>query len=337
MADIIYLIIGVVAGLVAGSILVFLLPYQTLRHSRRRDQMELAEAQAKNNELQSAMLEEQSKAYQARQALLMQQKRLENELAEAGRRQAEMERQSADLSAQSDQRRHAQIDEIAQLHDTITRLEQEQEALQDRFAQENTEWERERQSLLLQNAQLDDQLGALRRDKMALDNRLEQQHEAWERERLALQIQMNTLEDNLTLQKARTGHGLQTMLPDNAQLLEQLRAEATMELNRRQAAWDEERQTMQERMERLQAERQALRDQVTANSDTAKESSRESRLEEIEALRQLLVQARREQRNLEEKLVARDRQAEQERGALEGEIEQLMDRLLRLHREHGSG
>ena len=36
---------------------------------------------------------------------------------------------------------------------------------------------------------------------------------------------------------------------------------------------------------------------------------------------------------LEEKLAARERQAEQERSALETEIEQLMEQLLRMHRE----
>jgi flagellin-like hook-associated protein FlgL len=34
-------------------------------------------------------------------------------------------------------------------------------------------------------------------------------------------------------------------------------------------------------------------------------------------------------------MAARDRQAEQERGALEAEIEQLMERFLRMHNERG--
>ena len=55
--------------------------------------------------------------------------------------------------------------------------------------------------------------------------------------------------------------------------------------------------------------------------------------EQVHELRQQLEQAQQECQHLEEKLVARNHQAEQERSALEAEIEQLMDRLLRLHRE----
>ena len=81
MADMVYLMIGIVAGLVVGGVIIYLLPYQTLRGEHTRMQAELMEVQARSNELQSALLEEQSKGYQGRQTILMRQKRLENDLA----------------------------------------------------------------------------------------------------------------------------------------------------------------------------------------------------------------------------------------------------------------
>lgn len=47
--------------------------------------------------------------------------------------------------------------------------------------------------------------------------------------------------------------------------------------------------------------------------------------EEVQKLQQQCEQERQERKNLEEKLAARERQAEQERSALETEIEQLME------------
>lgn len=334
MADLIYLIIGVIAGLIVGGTLIYLLPYQTVRREQAMLQTDLAEAQAKNNQLQSNLLDGQSHTYQARQAALLQQRRLESELAEAGERQSELERQSAEIKAYADQRQEQAGREAALLRNTIARLEQEQEALQDRFARQGTEWDRERQSLLLQIAQFDGQMQTLQQDRLTLDNRFEQQRDSWEEERLALQIQMNTLEDTLTLQKARAGQGLPA---DSAQGAEQIRADAEAELKRRQTAWDDERQALQGQIERLQAERQSLRERVAqAAAETTPEGPQSSHAEEAQELRRQLDRQRQERKNLEEKLAAREQRAEQERGALEAEIEQLMERLLRLHREHNA-
>lgn len=330
MTEILYLVIGAIAGGMA----ILLLPYRSLRGARARIYAELVGSQTKNNELQSAMIEQQSTAYQARQALLAQQKRLEGDLHQAHARHAELERQRDDATTQIEQQKQAYLRETTQLRDAITRMEQEQIALQDRFAQESTQWDRERQSLLLHIAQVDDQLRILRQDKAAQDARHEQQNEVWERERLALQIQMNTLEDNLTLQKARAGQT--TLSPDSALLVEQLRAEATADLNRQRVVWEEERQALQEQMERLQAERRSLREQVaSAGLEIEMKSFRPSSAEEQGAQdwRQLLEHERQERHALAEKLEARDRQSERERAALEAEIEQLMERLLRMHRE----
>jgi chromosome segregation ATPase len=337
MTDIIILIIGVVAGLVAGGLLIYLLPYRILRDAHQRTQVEVTEAQAKNNELQVTMLQEQSKAYQARQALLSQQKRLEGDLTEARQQHAELERQFADLKAQQDQQQQAYLAEVKQLRVTIARLEQEQMALQDRFARESAEWDQERQNLLLSGTQIDDQTQQLRQEKVALETRLEQQHDAWERERLALQIQVNTLEDNLALQKARAGHALNALPPDSARLVEQVRSEASAELNQQRLAWQAERQALKEQVERLQAERQAPRDRAAAELAMELEEASPSGSGEqgLQDLRRELKQARQAHRNLEERFAVRVRQAEQERSALEGEIEQLMERLLRVQRERG--
>lgn len=317
MTEILYLVIGAIVG----GIVILLLPYQSLRRARARDYVELVDLQTKNNELQSTMIEQQSTAYQARQALLSQQKRLEGDLNQARERHAELERQRDDSIAQIEQQKQAHLRETTQLRDAITRMEQEQIALQDRFAQESTQWDRERQSLLLHITQVDDQLRILRQDQAAQDARQEQQNEVWERERLALQIQMNTLEDNLTLQKARSGQT--TLSPDSALLVEQLRSEATADLNRQRAVWEEERQALQEQLERLQAERRSLREQVASAGEE----------QGAQDWRQLLEQERQERYALAQKLEARDRQSERERAALEAEIEQLMERLLRMHRE----
>ncbi len=322
MTEILYLVIGALVG----CTIILLLPYQSLRRAYARIYGELVEVQAKNNDLQSTLIEQQSTAHQARQALLAQQKRLEGDLTQAHAHYAELGRQRDELIAQIEQQQQAQLRETTQLRGVINRLEQEQIALQDRFAQENTQWDRERQSMLLQSAQVDEQLRVLRQDKAAQDSRQEQQYEAWERERLALQIQMNTLEDNLTLQKARTNHGQATLSPDSALLVEQLKQEATTELNRQRTVWEEERQALQGQLERLQAERRSLREQVaTAVPLPGAED------QEASDWRQRLEQERQARQTLEAKLEARNRQSERERAALESEIEQLMERLLRMH------
>jgi DNA-binding protein YbaB len=105
-------------------------------------------------------------------------------------------------------------------------------------------------------------------------------------------------------------------------------------LNRRQAAWDEERQQFQEQLERLQAERRALREQAAATGLQAPSiHPADSGEPGASDLRQQLEQAQHECKALEEKLAARNRQAERERGALEAEIEQLMERQLRMYHE----
>lgn len=334
MIDIPSLLIMLAVGAVAGGIVVYLLPYQMLRREHGAAQTELAEVQAKHNELQATLLDAQSAAYQSRQMALKQQKRLEDELDVASNQYAELEKRLADLEAQREQEQQTFLREATRLRGAVSRLEQEQVALQDRYAQASTQWDRERQSLGLQSAHMEEQFRALQQNKLGLDDRLEQQREAWERERLALQIQMNTLEDNLALQKARSS-GAPALGSDGAVLVERLRAEAAAELSRRQAAWDEERQTLQEQMERLQAERRSLREHAaTTGLDVQSIRPADSGEPGAPDLRQQLEQAQRDRQALEEKLVARDRQAEQERGALEAEIEQLMERLLRMQREY---
>ena len=330
MMDIPSLLIGLAAGVVAGSFVVYLLPYRGLRREHGQMQTELVDTLTNKNELQATLLDAQSAAYQERQAALQQQKRLEDQVTEASERFAKQEKQLADLEAQHAQEQQAFLREATRLRGAISRLEQEQVLLQDRYAQESARWDQERQSLAWQGAQIEEQLQNLRQDKAALEAQLEQRHEAWERERLALQIQMNTLEDNLELQKARSSGG---PAPDSALLVEKLREDAAEELSRRQAAWDEERQTLQEQLEREQAERRALREQAaTAGWDIP--SVRPADAGET-TLRQQLEQAQRDREVLEEKLAARDLRAEQERAALEAEIEELMGRLLRLQGERG--
>ncbi|KAB2935964.1 MAG: hypothetical protein F9K25_01960 [Candidatus Contendobacter sp.] len=328
MIDILSLFIGLAAGAVVGFLVFYGLPYQALRREHGVTQAELAEMQSRNNGLQADLLDVQSTAYQGRQAALQQQKRLEDQLAEAGERHAELEKRIADLEAQHEQEQQTYLREATRLRGAISRLEQEQVALQDRYAQDSTRWDRERQSLGLQTAHMERQHQALQQDKSALGQRLEQQQEAWERERLALQIQLNTLEDNLALQKARSSSG-PALAPDRALMVEQARAESAAELKRRQAAWDEERQNLQEQLERLQAERRALREQAATASLDIPSASGDS------DLRQQLEQAQHDRQALEEKLAARNLRAEQERGALEAEIEQLMERLLRLQGGRG--
>ena len=329
MTDMTYLIIGAIAGIAAGGAMIYLLFYRSLLRNHLAAQIELSEMQVKNNELQAALLEGQAQAYQVRQAALAQQKRLENDLAEARERHAEQESRSASLQDDAARQQKQSQHEATLLRNTIARLEQEQEALQDRFAKQGAEWERERQSLLLQTAQLDEQIRVLQQDKMVVDSRLEQQSETWERERLALHIQMNTLEDNLTLHKARAG---QLLPPDGARVVEQVRADASAELNRRQMSWEDERQALLGQIERLQSERQSLQ-RAAHDAETAPGAEHPVAAQEVQELQRQWERERQERKNLEERLAARERQAEQERGALETEIEQLMERLLRLHRE----
>jgi chromosome segregation ATPase len=329
MADIVYLIIGMIAGLVVGGVVIYLLPYQNLRGVLGQTQAELADAQASNSTLQASLLEEQSKSYQGRQTLLGRQKRLEHDLAEASERQAELERQYAELKEQGGKQLRAQQQEVENARAAMAQLEQDQTALQDRFAQKGAEWDEERQSLLLLNSQLEDQVQELRREKTELTTRLDQQQETWERERLALQIQMNALEDNLTLQKARSD---QNLPPDSVHHIEQLQMELA-DLKQQRTVWEEERQHFQEQFERLQAERRSLRTQVMESSEAKEGASPSASEQEVKKLRRQLSEIQQEYQSLKEKLIARDYQSEQERGALEAEIEQLMERLLRVQRE----
>jgi chromosome segregation ATPase len=276
--------------------------------------------------LQTTVLGQQSTAYQSRQAMLSQQKRLEGDLTQIAEHRAKLEQQYSELKGRYDREQQSHLQEVTRLRDSIARTEQERVVQQKQFAQERAEWDRQIQSLLLQNTQLEDQLQALRRDKTLVDTRLEQQQEAWEGERLELQIQINTLEDGLTLYKARAN---QNLPPDTAQLVEQLRTEAATELNQRRAAWEGERKTLQGQLEQLRAELRA----PPASSKQQPSPQTESWEREKQNLLQQLDQAHQLRRNLEEKMAARDRQSEQERGALEAEIEQLMDRFLRMHNE----
>ncbi|MFO1372080.1 MAG: hypothetical protein U1F42_06690 [Candidatus Competibacteraceae bacterium] len=344
MTDLMYMIVGLIAGLVGGGMIVYLLPYRSLRNTNVNLQTELVDIQTRNNELQAGILEEQSKAYQVRQGMLMQQKRLEGELAQTHERITELGRAQADLEASQAQERQANTQEITQLRGIVERTEQEQIALQDRFAEESTRWDRERQSLLLDNTQLGDQVKALHQEKAAVNTQLEGQREAWERERLALQIQINTLEDNLTLSKARMNQGLPANSP---QLVEQAKAEAGAELNRQRAMWEKEKQTLQNQLEQTQSERRKLEEQLAERNTVVSQAlgqdgatvlahQQEIWNKEKQELLSQLEQARSERQKLKESVAERDRNAERERGALEAEIEQLMERLLRLHRERAA-
>lgn len=322
-----YLVVGAIIGLVTGGALILLLPYGALRGALVRTQNELAEEQAKNNELQNTLLSQQSAAYQSRQALLVQHKQLEEELTRTDEQRAYFEQQGNELKARHERDRQNHLLEATRLRDATTRTEQEKVALQKHFAQERVEWDRQLQSLLLQNNHIEDQLQGLQKDKALLSARLEQQQEAWEGERLELQVQINTLEDSVSLYKARAQ---QQLPPDSAQLVEQLRAEANLERDRQRAAWEAERKTLQEQVERLQTQRRGAPEpagQQPLLQPGGWEQEKQGLLQQLERAHQL-------RRELEEKMSVRERQTEQERGALEAEIEQLMERFLRMQEEH---
>lgn len=341
MADLIYLIIGLIAGLVGGVIVTYLLPCRALQRANARLQTELTDTQTKNNELQATILEEQSRTYQGRQTSLAQQKRLNTELAQAHERITELEQQLTDLEERRAQEQQARIQEIIQLRSVIERLEQEQVALQDRFAEESSRWDRERQSLFLDNTQLNDQVAVLHREKMAIATQLEGQTETWEQERLALQIQVNTLEENLASHKPRADQAP----PANAALLAEQAKAATAELSRQRLLWEKERRALRHQLEQVREERRGLEEQLATRDaaalqalgpDVAVDLTRQRMAweKEKQELLNQVGQLQSERHMLEQRLAERDRNAERERGALETEIEQLMDRLLRLHREH---
>ena len=91
--DIAYLSIGLVAGILAGALLVYFISYRSLQGANRQLQADLNDVMAKSSGLQGAMLEEQTKSYQTRRTLLSQQKQLETDLAESRTRYAELEQQ----------------------------------------------------------------------------------------------------------------------------------------------------------------------------------------------------------------------------------------------------
>ena len=327
MTDLMYLIVGAVIGLIVGVIIFFLLPYRSLRNVAGRLRADLAEEQSKNNELQGAVLTQQTTAYQTRQAMLAQQKRFEDDMSQAGEQRSRLEQECIELKSRAEREQQNHLQEVTRLRDLGTRLEEDKTALQKQFSQDRVEWDRQIQSFLLQNAQTEEQLRGWQRDKTQLSARLEEQQEAWEGERLEMQIQINTLEDSLTLYKARANQNLSA---DSLELAEKLKMEAAAEFNQRRAAWDEERQNLRQQLEHLQAEA----------SDRAKSGEPLSQpgnwRAEKQTLLQQLDQAHQARRDLEEKMAVRDRQAEQVRSALEAEIEQLMERFLRLHSERSS-
>lgn len=324
MTDLMSLLVGAAIGFTVGGLILFLLPYRSLKNAAARLRADIAEEQAKNNELQGAVLTQQTTAYQTRQAMLAQQKKFEDDMSQAGEQRSRLEQECIELKsrAEREQQNHAQ--EVARLRDLSTRLEEDKAALQKQFSQDRVEWDRQIQSFLLQNAQTEEQLRTLQRDKAQMSGRLEEHQEAWEGERLELQIQINTLEDSLTLYKARANQNLSA---DSLELAEQLKIEAAAEFNQRRTAWEEERQNLRQQLEHLQAELAALSKPGEPLSQPGNWRT------EKQTLLQQLDQAHQARRDLEEKMAARDRQSEQVRSALEAEIEQLMERFLRLHNE----
>jgi FtsZ-binding cell division protein ZapB len=107
----------------------------------------------------------------------------------------------------------------------------------------------------------------------------------------------------------------------------QLRTEVA-DLRQQRAAWEEERQAFQEQLERLQAERRSFPPQGVMGSG----SSVDVAGQQAQELRRQLEETRQECQVWQRKLAAHDFQTEKERGALESEIEQLMERLLRVQR-----
>lgn len=125
MTDIMSLVVGAIIGLAAGGAIILLLPYRALQSDQARIQNELAEEQAKNNELQNTLLNQQSTAYQARQVLLLQQKRLEEELTRTAELHGSLDQQHAELKARYERDRQSHLLEATRLRDATTRVEQE--------------------------------------------------------------------------------------------------------------------------------------------------------------------------------------------------------------------
>ncbi len=234
-----------------------------------------------------------------------------------------------ELKGQVDREQQNYAQELARVRDSLARTDEERTTLQKQLNQERVDWDRRLQSLSLQTKQIEDQLETLQRDKDLSQSRFEQQQEAWEGERLELQIHINTLEDSVTLYKARANEGL----PENTLvMMEQFKEEAAVELKQRQEAWEQERQSLQEQIQQLRTQQPA----PWETDGGASASLVGDWGEEKKKLLEQLQQAQENQHELQEKMIARDRQAEQERSALEAEIEQLMERFLRLHKEQGA-
>ena len=323
MTEMMYFMVGAgIAGVIIGVLITFLIPYQALRSRYAQLQIELAESQAQGHDLHSSVLAEQSKAYQERQVLLTQQKRLENDLVDAGERYTSLEQEFATFRSRGEQQLEAQDREIKQLHETVAQRDQEKSALIEQQAQKAEEWREERQGLTLLNSQMDDELRGLRREKTQFTSNLEQQQDTWERERLALQIQLNLLEEQMS---AQPNAGAASSGAVHAGGSEKLHNEIAA-LHEQQRAWAEERQSLQGQLERLQAERRALRDDVAVYASAAGDDA----VQQLQALREQLASAQQASADLQRQITAQTTQSAQERTALEAEIEQLMERIMRM-------
>ena len=108
-------------------------------------------------------------------------------------------------------------------------------------------------------------------------------------------------------------------------------------MDQQRLAWEEERQAMREQLERLQAERRVLREQATtAGVDIPSSKLVDFADQEMRELRRQVEQASRNVSSGKKKAGGARSSGEQEKIALEAEIEQLMERLLRLHRERSA-
>lgn len=318
-------LIGAVIGFALGGAIIFLLPYRSLWSATTKLRTDLAEEQAKNSELQGQVITHQTTAYQTRQTMLAQQKRFEDDFTQASEQRLQLEQDCVELKGQIERAQQQHQQETERLRDLADRLEKDKAAVQKQLAQERFDSDQQIQSYALQSTETEEQIRSLKQDKQTLSAQFEEQQGIWEGERLELHVQLNTLEDSLSLYKMRADQNLSA---DGVKLAEQLRSEATVELNRRRAAWDEERQALQKELEQLRGSG------ATASAEGGSPAGWEA---ERQGLLQQLTQAQQSQRALEEKMAEQDRQAEQVRSALEEEIEQLMERFLRLHNNERSG
>lgn len=226
---------------------------------------------------------------------------LQHELGDAQEQRNELQASLQEEQAKNYQGRQTMTTRHKRLESDLAEASERMTAMELKHTQFR---ERGEQQLEAQHKEIEavrQELAQLEQEKAALQESFGHKQAAWEEERHSLALLNSQRETQLQeLQREKTTFQTQ--------------------LEQQQETWERERLS-------LQIHNNTLEERLSAHQSGIAPPLENEQLRQLQAA---LEQAQRENTELQGKLVAQGRQMDQERSALEAEIEQLMERLLRL-------